>query len=717
MADLKDGVTPCANAVPQELREALDWGVQELLKRAKQRPKLQNPLLFLSEKLQLYSDTKRNTIQEGETEMIRSILSNRNGRRAVVFERNIVQKAASKIPVEVPKSSEDGEIAENTKEDQGDKIDTQVVTTDEDGRKASSIRTKTESEEFGVTEALFRGHPIFSSIAKEAIIQLINSMELVTYSQGDTIYSKGETCDFSFVLLSGTLESSTPVNEFIGIENLLYLRRSEKTLIAGSEKVVIQKLRRTKYKEILKDHGQKTTKENFDILRNAALFRTLTIPEVKQLANGIKIERFGTDDTIFEACDSFAQELYIVKSGTVDIIDHNVTKTLSKGLVFGDEVLTSPDLACSRRTTAVAKSPTTEVLKITRDSFDRLLGKMAPYIKRDAKMYSVYEEEIEPNQVISTKGRRSRRVEMIDADSAWDKVEDANTELKSPKRPKRKSEDRLLMEKEARKIMKSHDYFASNYDSAQISSIVQAMTSTEIQNGNEIVKKGDLSDKMYIVVDGKVSTEDKENKKIGNLPLLFGTNNMIESCLWTQTFTAAHDDDESITCLSISRTSFKSALKHATIKRNSDIMQSLKIKVFQVLTQKELVKLCDIINFKVYTIGSIIQNKGELIDDMYVVIQGEIEYTKKDGKIKTYKKGDYFSEMALMGQVSSPFAYTVKKKCKVLYINRDRFVKLLGPLRILMTRSPKLYAEFDRRYRGSQNKVVAKVKPTTSTKS
>ena len=63
----------------------------------------------------------------------------------------------------------------------------------------------------------------------------------------------------------------------------------------------------------------------------------------------------------------------------------------------------SPDLPCSRRTTAVAKSSTTEVLTITRDSFDRLLGKMASYIKRDAEMYSIYQEEIDPNQVIPSK--------------------------------------------------------------------------------------------------------------------------------------------------------------------------------------------------------------------------------------------------------------------------------------------------------------------------
>ncbi len=717
MAELKDSVTPCANAVPQELRDALDWGMQELLKRAKQRPKLQNPLLYLSEKLQLYSDTKRNTIEDGEIERIKSTLGNRIGRRAVVFDSYFVQEAACKTMVEVPNSDAIQGNAESAKEEGGVKPDSQVIKTGKDDSAMSSIPTKTESEEFGVTEALFQKHPIFSSIAKETIMQLIKSMESVTYGQGDTICSKGQSCDFSFVLLSGTLKSPTPANELIGIENLLHRTRSETTLIAASEKVVIQKLRRTRFKEILKVYGQKTTQENFSLLRDATLFHTLTRPEIQQLANGIEMKVYGTDDTIFEACDSLAQDFYIIKSGTVDIIDHNVTKTISKGEVFGDEVLTSLDLPCSRRTTAVAKSSRTEVLTISRDSFDRLLGKMASYIKRDAEMYSTYQEEIDPNQVIPNKGRRSRRVEMLDSDSFWNEEEQDDTKQRtSPKRPRRKSEERQQIEREARKIMKSNDYFVSNYDSAQISSIVQAMTTAEIQNGKEIVKGGELSDKMYIVVDGNISTEEKENNESGILPLLFGAKNMIESSLWTQTFTAAHDDDESITCLSITRSSFKRALKDATIKRNSDIMEFLKIKVFKVLTHKELSKLCDIIDFKVYNVGSIIQNKGELIDNMYVVTQGEIEYTKKDGKTKCYKKGDYFSEMALMGQVSSPFTYTVKKKSKVLYVNRDRFVKLLGPLRILITRSPKLYAEFDRRYRGSQNRAAAKVKTTTSTK-
>ena len=103
--------------------------------------------------------------------------------------------------VEVPNSDGIQGNAESAKEEGGVKPDSQVVKIDKDDSAMSSIPTKTESEESGVTEAMFQKHPIFSSIAKETIMQLIKSMESVTYSQGDTICSKGQSCDFSFVLL------------------------------------------------------------------------------------------------------------------------------------------------------------------------------------------------------------------------------------------------------------------------------------------------------------------------------------------------------------------------------------------------------------------------------------------------------------------------------------------------------------------------------------
>ena len=81
------------------------------------------------------------------------------------------KRLRAKLMVEVPNSDGIQGNAENTKEEGGVKTDSQIVKTGKDDSTMSSIPTKTESEEFGVTEAMFQKHPIFSSIAKETIMQ------------------------------------------------------------------------------------------------------------------------------------------------------------------------------------------------------------------------------------------------------------------------------------------------------------------------------------------------------------------------------------------------------------------------------------------------------------------------------------------------------------------------------------------------------------------
>ena len=121
METLQDGVTPHPDVVSDELKEAVDWSMQELLKRAKQRPKLTNPLLYLSQKLQQYSDTKRNTMQSGEPQAIKGILGERSGRRGIVFESDGVEKAVPKedisnLPAVSEKTSDNAEAASKSEE-------------------------------------------------------------------------------------------------------------------------------------------------------------------------------------------------------------------------------------------------------------------------------------------------------------------------------------------------------------------------------------------------------------------------------------------------------------------------------------------------------------------------------------------------------------------------------------------------------------------------
>ena len=325
---------------------------------------------------------------------------------------------------------------------------------------------------------------------------------------------------------------------------------------------------------------------------------------------------------------------------------------------------------------------------------------MQTFIQRDADMYKIYQEEIDPTPIVAVNGRRDRREQVYDFDTTFPEIEDTGS---SPKRKPKKSEERVELEKEARKIMKQNDYFSLNYDNSQISQVAQAMVEEEFEAGGEIVKEGEMSNKLYLVVDGDVVGKNSTDEDVEG-PLLFGKNNMLKDCPWSKTLISPDDSEDGTTCLSITRENFKRAIKLAIVKRNSEIMKSLKIKVLKVLTNKELLKLCDFVESKVFNADTVVMEQGDITNDMYVIVQGEIESTKKDGKSRTLKKGDYFAEMALMGQIPSSLTYKTKKKTKLFVINRDSFVRMLGPLRILMTRSPRLYAEFDRRYRGSRNK-------------
>ena len=50
-------------------------------------------------------------------------------------------------------------------------------------------------------------------------------------------------------------------------------------------------------------------------------------------------------------------------------------------------------------------------------------------------------------------------LEILDSDSSWNEAEQNDIkQINSPKRPRRKSEERQQIEKEARKDQRSHDY-------------------------------------------------------------------------------------------------------------------------------------------------------------------------------------------------------------------------------------------------------------------
>ena len=81
-----------------------------------------------------------------------------------------------------------------------------------------------------------------------------------------------------------------------------------------------------------------------------------------------------------------------------------------------------------------------------------------------------------------------------------------------------------------------------------------------------------------------------------------------------------------------------------------------------------------------------------------MVMQGEATATKtidgKDQEVMNYKEGDYFGELALLRGEPRAANVIAKTKVKVVTLNRECFMRLLGPLEDILKRNLSAYMNY-----------------------
>lgn len=92
-------------------------------------------------------------------------------------------------------------------------------------------------------------------------------------------------------------------------------------------------------------------------------------------------------------------------------------------------------------------------------------------------------------------------------------------------------------------------------------------------------------------------------------------------------------------------------------------------------------------------------NQGEEGIHLFFVYEGTADAHKtiqgKETVVMSYKVGDYFGERALLKK--EPRAATIiatSDELKVVSVERDAFMRLLGPLDDIMRRNMEMYAKY-----------------------
>jgi len=224
--------------------------------------------------------------------------------------------------------------------------------------------------------------------------------------------------------------------------------------------------------------------------------------------------------------------------------------------------------------------------------------------------------------------------------------------------------------------------FASLED-AEVSKIVEFMAKTAVAKGTDVIKQGEQGDYFYIVeegkfdfmVKGKVVGSCGKKDSFGELALLYGA----PRAATVRATTAA-------TVWQLDRVTFRSTVASGASKQKQRVMDSLShVTLLEGLTDDQLERVADAVQIVRYPAGKRIIQKNETGNVFYMIQEGAVDCTdvgaSNQFKDLVLKDGEYFGERALLTDQLRAANVTAKSDVTLLALDREAFVRVLGPLR------------------------------------
>ena len=233
--------------------------------------------------------------------------------------------------------------------------------------------------------------------------------------------------------------------------------------------------------------------------------------------------------------------------------------------------------------------------------------------------------------------------------------------------------------------------------------VVNAMEEVTFNRNDTVIEQNADGDELFVVGEGKLHwyrTEKKETNLIrtygpgdyfGELALLYNAPRAATIKAWKN----------NVVLYSLDRATFNHIVKDAAVKRREKYEDILKrVKVLDSLDSTERHKLIDSITEVKFKEGDYIIKQGELGNKFYFIMEGQAkaEKTIKSGeivKVKDYEEGDYFGEVSLLKDQPRAASVISKTELSALYLDRQMFNRILGPLKDILKRNMETYIHFD----------------------
>ena len=244
------------------------------------------------------------------------------------------------------------------------------------------------------------------------------------------------------------------------------------------------------------------------------------------------------------------------------------------------------------------------------------------------------------------------------------------------------------------------NFLFNHLDEDSFKTVIGALVEKVIPAPNiKVITQGDAGDYFYVVEKGEFDiyihpsgTVQPGVNGLGNKVASIGTGGSFgELALMYNAPRAATVISKIGKCTlwALDRVTFRRILMDSAFKRRRMYESFLEeVPLLSSLKTYERAKIADALESVKFTPGSTIIREGDRGDAFYLLESGEANAFKSGvtNAVKSYSRGDYFGELALLDDKPRAASVVAKTQCKVAKLDRDGFKRLLGPVESIMRR-------------------------------
>jgi len=247
-------------------------------------------------------------------------------------------------------------------------------------------------------------------------------------------------------------------------------------------------------------------------------------------------------------------------------------------------------------------------------------------------------------------------------------------------------------------------FLFGSLDTADLNIVINAMEEKKFEPGDTVIEQGENGDCLFFVEDGALDcykrfSKDSQAKLVKN----YGPGDAFGelALLYNSPRAATVKANTSCTLWLLDRETFNHIVKEAAQKKREQYESFLKsVELLSTVEPYELTQICDALRSGSFNNGDYVIKEGEMGDVFYIIEEGNaiatktLEPGKPPEKVKEYKRGDFFGELALIKGEPRAANIVAVSPLKVVSLDRNSFKRLLGPVEDLLKRNESTYVKF-----------------------